>query len=933
MDVELGPLCVQKKVVPETKEESFGKKITNYFGTKVNPGFSDIHSFLDYQEHLTPTETFLFMHNTSIETGVFEFKNNSGDEEPEPIEFKGFSPYIWLLFLLSTLFALRFIALKDYFDLTASVGLIVMSFLLLIAAYSHSRFPSYMKNVKRIKKNIDYQVKRDSVWTPVNYKNIVVGDLIKIEKGQFSRVDMRVVECTDLWIKLDSVTGDHEKRKISSLPSTQSPLEAANLIFHGSEIVSGSGLGVCIRTHDDTLVSKIVKFFKQNEKRSTIAKVLSNYTLISSLSAFTLAVVFSAVAVFLERNWDSLNVFAGIILSILPLTILLAVSLGLKIMYWKLKRKGIVVRQHDSVPALGTVSSIVCNVQIFLENQTELYFWYDSGLNDSSPTKDLIHLTLHILSRTQNESRIEKAFKRYFETLDDDSTFQERFPILFHVPLKEETRTKCTVYTNLDSKATLCGYGSPEYILSKCKQVFRNGELFAISDQWLDSAKHALEELRIEGNTVIAIFERDLDSVESIPECDFVFLGFVSISDSVKDCSKNVCKLEGAGIRTFIASEEDSCTVLNVARKSGVVKGKTREELAAEQGIDLSQVDTKTVSIRIVDKHLDFSPHEWIELFRFKHVLFCRMTSEQKLLIVEQAQKFGQVAFCGNDFHDLNSMFRADVSLASPSSSRVAKDASMLILSDYSDIEIGVLKGRLIFENMKKAVLAMTLMIPSLVLPFILYAILNCPPILGVSHVCLLLLQSLLPTLALIFDDPERDLMKRKPKIGKLVNRFNMLYSLQIGIVQALCSLACFFVILHFEGFRMNWVIYNSEKFMHWTLLYGHSTASRLHSLHKAQYGYMLCTTISQYFVCVSCSTRKISLLYHLDRSWRLILFGAVSFAVVVGAGLWKRMDSVFGEFCLWVLWIAIPCGIYIVIYDEFRKYFKRKSIFPRKNK
>lgn len=177
----------------------------------------------------------------------------------------------------------------------------------------------------------------------------------------------------------------------------------------------------------------------------------------------------------------------------------------------------------------------------------------------------------------------------------------------------------------------------------------------------------------------------------------------------------------------------------------------------------------------------------WIKV---EEVVFARTTPSQKLLIVDACQKAGHVvAVTGDGVNDSPAIKKADIGIAMGSGSDVAKNAAdMLLLDDnFSSIVNGVEEGRLIFDNLKKSI-AYTLSsnIPE-ISPFIAFICFQFP--LPLSTVLILMIDlgtDMVPAISFAYENPELDIMERKPRSAKLDHLVNtkLIYFayMQIGI-------------------------------------------------------------------------------------------------------------------------------------------------------
>eukprot|EP01062_Namystynia_karyoxenos_P059066 TRINITY_DN504_c1_g1_i6.p1 TRINITY_DN504_c1_g1~~TRINITY_DN504_c1_g1_i6.p1 ORF type:complete len:1539 (+),score=682.86 TRINITY_DN504_c1_g1_i6:127-4743(+) len=266
----------------------------------------------------------------------------------------------------------------------------------------------------------------------------------------------------------------------------------------------------------------------------------------------------------------------------------------------------------------------------------------------------------------------------------------------------------------------------------------------------------------------------------------------------------------------------------------------------------------------------------------------------------------------------------------------VTKEAADMILMDdnFASIVRGVKEGRLIFDNLKKSI-AYTLSsnIPE-ISPFICFILVGLPlPLSTVLILCVDLGTDMVPAISLAYENPERDIMERKPrtKADNLVTMRLISFSyFQIGIIQALAGFYTFFAVLYSEGLPPNKLPWHGELHGYFTPggppLGGFSVVENLNAQQRAQTAFFISIIIVQWADILICKTRRLSLFDQGMKNDQLNFGLFFETALAVCLIYLPGVATVFGiEKLRFIYWLpAFPFSVLIVTYDECRKWLIR---------
>jgi magnesium-transporting ATPase (P-type) len=140
---------------------------------------------------------------------------------------------------------------------------------------------------------------RDGILSSIPSEDLVVGDIVFIKSGDKIPADCRIIHVESLRVDQSLVTGEAEpiELQVEALEN-QPPLDAKNLIFNGTLAVEGSGIGVVIRTGDESMIGSIVVLTGETVKGSTTLKVdIERFVLLLTILSLIQAIVIFVVGI------------------------------------------------------------------------------------------------------------------------------------------------------------------------------------------------------------------------------------------------------------------------------------------------------------------------------------------------------------------------------------------------------------------------------------------------------------------------------------------------------------------------------------------------------------------------------------------------------------------------------------------------------------
>nr|AEH68840.1 putative Na+/K+-ATPase alpha subunit [Macrotritopus defilippi] len=833
----------------------------------------------------------------------------------------------------------------------------------------------------------------------VHAEDLVVGDVVDVKFGDRVPADIRVINAHSFKVDNSSLTGESEPQSRSAEFTNENPLETKNLAFFSTNAVEGTCLGLVIKTGDKTVMGRIANLASGLEVGETpIAKEIAHFIhLITGVAVF-LGVTFFVIAFILGYFWlDAVIFLIGIIVANVPEGLLATVTVCLTLTAKRMARKNCLVKNLEAVETLGSTSTICSDKTGTLtqNRMTVAHMWYGGKIVEADTSEDQSNATYNkdnvdwkalsriamlcnraefkagqdgvpVLKRECNGDASESALLKCVElSIGGVAEYRRRNKKVVEIPFNSTNKYQVSIHNNEDPNDPcyfLVMKGAPERIMERCTMALVNGKEMTIDESFKNDFNTAYMELGGLGERVLGFCDYTLPT-ESFPpgfqfdgdEVNFPlnglrFVGLMSMIDPPRAAVPDaVGKCRSAGIKVIMVTGDHPITAKAIAKGVGIISegSKTVEDLAAEQGVSVDQVNPRDAKAAVIHGSdlRDMTPAQIDEILRnHSEIVFARTSPQQKLIIVEGCQRQGQiVAVTGDGVNDSPALKKADIGVAMGiAGSDVSKQAADMILLDdnFASIVTGVEEGRLIFDNLKKSIAyTLTSNIPE-ISPFLFFILLDIPLPLGtITILCIDLGTDMVPAISLAYEQAESDIMKRQPRDpvnDKLVNErlISMAYG-QIGMIQASAGFFTYFVIMAENGFwmsrllgiRKNWDSMGVNDLedsygQEWT----YSQRKKLeYTCHTA---FFVSIVVVQWADLIICKTRRLSLFQQGMKNHRLT-FG-LFFETVLAAFLTycPGLDQGLRMQPLRLSWWfpAFPYSLTIFIYDECRKFILRRN-------
>ncbi|KAI8800792.1 P-type cation-transporting ATPase [Cladochytrium replicatum] len=668
---------------------------------------------------------------------------------------------------------------------------------------------------------------RDSALVAVQGADLVLGDVVYVKMGDKCPADLYVFFASDMKVDNSSLTGESDPQpRTVGVSSFENPLEALNLAFNGSLVISGDGYGVVIRCGDNTVIGQIAGLTGGEKKRpSPLTVEINRLVIIMSTLAITSAVAFFLVSYFRSGSLNTALAFAiGILIAWVPQGLPATVTMLLSIAAKRMATKNVLVKDLKGVETLGGITMLATDkTGTLTKNQmTVTYLWTSETFSSATSSvsfdaaelqekpfnlelpgiRDILYISalctrarfdkidVPVDQRQILGDATESGLLRYTaKILSNIDELGGKYPKVFEIPFNSETKWHMSIHkkAHANGKLTLYMKGAPERVFRACQNIlWTNGEPVPVVQAHKDAFQTTYENMAGKGHRVLAFAQLLLPESEypvdyafdkeakNYPTTGFCFVGLVSLEDPPKHGVREaIGHCREAGIKVMMVTGDHPLTAEAIGRKINLMLSDTKERIAKRNNVPVDQVAESDVNAIVIHgESIDgLTEADWDNIFSKDEIIFARTSPKHKLQIVKRAQSIGHlVGVTGDGVNDSPALKKADLGIAmNQSGSDVSKEAAAMILLDdnFASIVQGITEGRLIFYNLKKSIRYVITHIVPEVLPYLFYAICDLPIAIGGMQILVVDLGfELLAALSYAFEPPETPtgLMKLLPR-------------------------------------------------------------------------------------------------------------------------------------------------------------------------
>lgn len=643
-----------------------------------------------------------------IDERQLQYGINEISHEKAPSWFKQLveaflNPFIGVLVVIAIISFITDVILvapgqADYTTVIIVVIMVVLSSLLRFwQEFSSNRAAEQLKSLVKTTATV---LRKEGGKEEIDIKRLLPGDIIFLSAGDMIPADCRILQSKDLFVSQAVLTGESlpiEKQGNALAEAyKKSVIELDNICFMGTNVVSGTAVGIIVHTGSNTYVGSIGKAISGKRAETSFDKGINKVSWLLIKYMLVMVPLVFLINGLTKGNWldaflFGISIAVGLTPEMLPMIVTANLAKGAV----NMSKRKVIVRRLNAIQNIGAMD-ILCTDKTGTLTMDKIVLERHLNVFGDSDDEVLKWAYLNSYHQTGLKNLLDAAVLEHTE-LHDYLKVEEYFQKIDEIPFDFQRRRMSVILERHNGKHLLICKGAVEEMLDLCTQVFDPGEdrqLHIENDRVipLDQKARAMvlktsKTLNEEGLRVLLVAIKEYDerplnySVDD--EKDMILTGFIGFLDPAKPSARPAIEgLQKLGVQVKVLTGDNEIVTKKICKDVGIpvnniVLGTELEKMSDEDL--LKEIDNISI--------------------------LAKLSPLQKSRVVQLLQSKGHtVGFMGDGINDAVALRNADVGISVDTAVDIAKESADIILleKDLMVIRKGVIYGRRTFGNIIK---------------------------------------------------------------------------------------------------------------------------------------------------------------------------------------------------------------------------------------
>ena len=667
-----------------------------------------------------------------------------------------FNDFMIILLIFASIFSagISYVRHESYVDSIIIIVIVVINSILSFIQEKKADVAIEELNKMFVTNN---NVTRNGVKQSIDVRNIVVGDIVELEAGDYVSADGRIISSESLEINESTLTGESKaiKKDNADINEERQLYERKNMVFAGCNVTNGHAFVVVTGTAMKTELGKIANSLMNKKSDLTpLQKKVNQVSKVLTFIILAIIVVMMCIGLLMKNDFfDVLMLSISLAVAAIPEGMSSIITIILSLGMTAMAKRNVIIRKMASVETLGS-TDVICSDKTGTITQNKMLvkslyvndkLYKDDDYIDNDEMLKICASVNHNVTKNNDKymgDETEVAIYKYLESIN--CLMNNTYKRIKEYPFDSDRKMMSTINI-VNEKTYSFTKGSLDSVINNCSKYIINGQYYDMTSEYKEKI-FSIEKQQSALSLRLLAFAYKYDNIDD-PEHDMIFIGLIGMMDPPRNSVSNaILTCQKSGIKPIMITGDSINTATAIAKQVGIIDS-----------------DDKSIEGKYVEKMTD---DELLEAVN-KYQVYARITPNSKLRIVEALQSQDLVvAMTGDGVNDAPAIQKADIGIGMGiTGTEVVKKVADCILVDdsFSTIVDGVEEGRRITSNIKKVILYLLAgNIVEVILVFV-SMLLNMEMFTTLQLLWINLVTDSIPAIMLAFEKADKDVMDNSP--------------------------------------------------------------------------------------------------------------------------------------------------------------------------
>ncbi len=528
---------------------------------------------------------------------------------------------------------------------------------------------------------------RSGAQKEIQTADVVPGDVVFLSAGDLVPADAVVIEADDCFVNESALTGEslpNEKHPGALAAKPGSIGETANVVFFGTNVISGTAKALVVATGGGTEFGKIAeKLVEPSEKSEFEIGVTAFGNFIMKVILFLTLLVFLFNTLLHHQILESFLFAVAIAVGVTPELLPMIMSITMARGSIRMSKQGVIVKKLSAIPSFGSMN-VLCTDKTGTLTEDDIRVAMATDTGGSPSDRVFLYAYLNSAFQTGIKNPLDRAILAEKKPADAGAYKKtEEIPFDFQ-------RKMMSIAAKGPDGDVLVTKGAPEEVARRCTCIHVGDECKPFDAAARAACDAEYRRLSEEGYRVLALGAKHIKTIKTqytvADESELEFFGFISFHDPPKKGIKGVLKeLRTMGVSVKIITGDNEFVT---------------KKLCSGAGLEVSGI--------LLGHEINSLTDDALRVKAARATIFARFSPDQKNRIIRALQSSGNVVgYIGDGINDAPSLKTADVGISVDNALDVARESADMVLTQKSlkILKDGILEGRKTFGNTMKYIL------------------------------------------------------------------------------------------------------------------------------------------------------------------------------------------------------------------------------------